>query len=57
MSIEWNTKCRIDSRERNQADFCEEFALNFNVDQLCLDVKCKQSGSHFDDIKRASIEE
>jgi hypothetical protein len=50
-------KCRIDNKERNHEESCEEFGLKFNVDQLCVGVKCMQTASHFDDIKRASIEE
>ena len=49
-------KCRIDNKKRNHEDSCEEFGLKFNVDQLCADVKCMQTESHFDDIKRASME-
>jgi hypothetical protein len=57
LCIEWNTKCLIDNRERNQAEYCEEFGLNFDVDQFCVDLICKQTASHFDDIKCVSIEE
>ena len=57
MCTEWNTKCLIESRERNQAESCEEFGLKFNVDQLCVDALCKQTASHFDDIEFANIEE
>jgi hypothetical protein len=38
-----------------QHDCCEELGLKFNINQLSIHVKFKQTESHFEDIKHASF--
>ena len=52
----WDIKRRrFTDRKLHQRDCCEELCLKFNVGRLCVDVKRKQTESHFDDIKCAGI--
>jgi len=44
---------RFTDTKLHQRDCCEELCVKFNVVQLCVDVKFKQTASHFDDIKYA----
>jgi hypothetical protein len=38
-----------------QLDYCKESGVKFNISQLFVDVKFKQTESHFDYIKHASV--
>jgi hypothetical protein len=46
---------RFSNTKLHQRDCCEELGLQFNVSQLCVDEKFKQTASHFDHIKYGSI--
>jgi len=52
---EWRNviRRRFTDTKLHQSDCCEELCLKFEISQLCIDVKCKQTAIHYDDIKYA----